>query len=70
MVLMIDSNARQIQLENMLAKYNPRMMTDEDFDSMRKAIDELKSIFVERDDRASAAKTKPVTIVTGRLQKP
>ena len=70
MISMTNSAARQIQLENMLAEYDPRMMTDEDFASMRRVIEELKSILVEREARASATKTKPVTIVTGRLQNP
>ncbi len=74
MSLMTNSAERQIQLENILAEYDPRRMADEDFDSMRKAIEELESILVERyaverDARTSAAETKPVTIVTGRRSK-
>ena len=56
MISMTNSTERQIQLEKILAKYDPRTMTDEDFDTMRKEIEELKTILENLESGGSQQK--------------
>lgn len=59
---MTNSTERQMELENILEGFDLRMMTDEDFDLMRAAIEEMESILIARNIRAYSPKNGKWTL--------